>query len=282
MPRIAPYDASAKSLFFPHTRSALLQPGGTYNEAQIAAECARLVYVPFDKDPVAGTQLRSTLTSLGFIDIEFYSNTALDAQAMVLAYPALNLLILSIRGTEVNLKDYKTDFFEWKLKPWAGSGQVHHGFAEALDALWTQISTWFAVRSGTRIFTGHSMGAAMATLAAGRLPPQRVYTFGSPRVGDTTFTSSLSGIDIRRYVDCCDVVPTIPLRIMNFSHVGRLYYFDRKGDLHLDTSDSLRDSDARWANLSYLFSYAWRPGNVWLRGLADHNPFNYCSAVLGS
>ena len=282
MPRAMHYDATRRALLYPMTTPTLLRPGATYNEAQLTAECARLVYTIFEGDATARAQFQSLLTGLGFSDIQFHYNPAHDAQAMTVAYPPKNLLILAIRGTEVKWADYKTDFFEWTLRPWPAGGNVHHGFSEAIRSIWPGIERWFSTRTGVVLYTGHSMGAAMATLAAGIKPPDRVYTYGSPRAGDQAFVDSLRGVDVQRYQNCCDLVTRVPLRNMTFEHAGALNYIDRNGDIHVGVNDALIDRDCRWARLFYTLNLAWRPRNLWLRGLADHTPLNYASAILGT
>ncbi|MFK4214043.1 lipase family protein [Streptomyces sp. NPDC030920] len=80
--------------------------------------------------------------------------------------------------------------------PWPGSGRagfIHYGFGEALDGAWAQIRgavDEFRDNDQTLWFTGHSLGGALAMLAAARLHFEEhnltadgVYTFGQPRTG---------------------------------------------------------------------------------------------------
>jgi hypothetical protein len=72
------------------------------------------------------------------------------------------------------------------------------------------------------VFTGHSLGAAVATLAAAdwqASQPGRaaeLVTFGSPRVGDGVFAAGLGPLPTVRHVHCADVVTRVPP-----SHFGR-------------------------------------------------------------
>ncbi len=75
-------------------------------------------------------------------------------------------------------------------------GRVHRGFAVAIAKIWDDVFRRVTARR-TRPeqnlwLTGHSLGGALATLAACRFAKAQhavtmVYTFGSPRVGDRTF-----------------------------------------------------------------------------------------------
>ena len=61
--------------------------------------------------------------------------------------------------------------------------------------------------------------------------PSRLITYGSPRVGDSEFVSTLGGVEISTYVDCCDIVTQLPPQIAGFSHCGQLRYIDRMGNI---------------------------------------------------
>ena len=74
--------------------------------------------------------------------------------------------------------------------------------------------------------TGHSLGGALATLAAkliGKATPNiAAFTFGQPRVGDPLFAESY-GPKHYRFVTEKDVVPKVPLRgiFTRYRHVGQ-------------------------------------------------------------
>ena len=74
----------------------------------------------------------------------------------------------------------------------------------------------------TQIYvTGHSLGAALATLAAVHIEkllkdreldiPVHLYTFASPRVGDRTFANHCQAIDAYRIINSEDLIQSIPL-----------------------------------------------------------------------
>ena len=121
-------------------------------------------------------------------------------------------------------------------------GKAHRGFCAALDVVWNKIVLTLQglATSGRRIWiTGHSLGGALATLAARRLPaalkPYAVHTFGQPRVGDTVYARKYK-IKHHRFVNNRDIVPTVPSRLIPgafppafYTHVDTLEYFDKKG-----------------------------------------------------
>lgn len=123
-------------------------------------------------------------------------------------------------------------------------------FAEQLEqladtleepALQEQIRTTRAVRP-RRSFTvtGHSLGAALATLFVmenkekNKFDISTVCTFASPRVGNTEFARifDLLPLDSWRIANKQDIVPKIPPRIpmlFDYDHVERLYEVDSSG-----------------------------------------------------
>lgn len=151
--------------------------------------------------------------------------------------------IVAFRGTEPNAADIATDT-KFSLTNWDGVGQVHSGFLAALDDAWPALKKeLLALGVGPEKsvwFTGHSLGGALAVLAASRCSVEGlaqvsgVYTIGQPRVGDEAFARDL---DDRvagryfRYVNHRDAVPRVPLRAMKYHHTGKILYFDGEGKL---------------------------------------------------
>ena len=93
----------------------------------------------------------------------------------------------------------------------ASSALVHEGFSSAAHVLLEDfgklpgLRRYLAERTAAfprlRLwFTGHSFGAALATLTAYRLGKVHgLYTYGSPRVGNTHFANAFSKSGIRHY-----------------------------------------------------------------------------------
>jgi triacylglycerol lipase len=97
-------------------------------------------------------------------------------------------VIVVFRGTESNeWRDILTDA-KTTLVPWTWTvGNVHLGFKEAITTIWPTLERLLndLSRSRTVWFCGHSLGAALAVLAADRFRDTRgVCTIGCPRVGD--------------------------------------------------------------------------------------------------
>jgi triacylglycerol lipase len=152
----------------------------------------------------------------------------IDTQAYVAARS--DAVVVAFRGTEpTNLQDFATDFdaaqvpFETKLD-FPSWGRIHEGWADGVNVVRKKIvAALSAFEDGARALwiTGHSLGGALAMVAAAMLanePKYRiagVYTFGQPRVGDPTFRSrydELLGRITFRCVNDRDLVPHVPPR----------------------------------------------------------------------
>jgi pimeloyl-ACP methyl ester carboxylesterase len=191
---------------------------------------------------------------------------------------------VAFRGTQAGkLLDLVADA-RFRLVPFDPGGQVHEGFLIAYQSLEAAIMKWLGGADGKRfIVTGHSLGAAMATLLAARRREAELVTFGSPRVGDATFVQLFAGRSVRRYVDCTDGVTTVPPSLIGYAHLPGERYIDHSGLVHEQAPPAEEVAeDRRAGRLVYAARYAWKAWrNVLIRELADHAPINYVSAVCG-
>ena len=279
MSRSIPYDPTRRALYKPCADAVVLEASATRSEVLLCAELSRLVYCAFEKHAVVRHAVTSQLTALGFSDCIFFDANGL--QAFLTVNPVKRLGALVYRGTQVDeLKDTLTNANAF-LRPWAGTGRVHKGFADMLVGKWRDIQAAIDGHQGIRLlYTGHSLGAALATLSASLRRPDALYTFGSPRVGDAAFGASMTGAICERYVDCGDIVCRIPDAIWSYEHIGIMKYFDRNGTLRAGIGDAEMRADQRSAAIAYPLRYGWRqPTNVLLRSFADHAPVNYVHAL---
>jgi hypothetical protein len=133
---------------------------------------------------------------------------------------------------------------------------VHRGFQAALMAVWPTLEADLRARPKPFFFTGHSLGAALAVLAAEKasdagMAPAAVYTFGMPRAGGPTFAARYNaklGDRTFRLVHGGDTVPCIPDAIADaapvvFRHVGRMLKCVSGGKFDRNTPLSNIDSD---------------------------------------
>ncbi len=134
--------------------------------------------------------------------------------------------IIIFRGTadiEGWIEDVRCDRVPMGLPhPTHTAGEVHTGFYLDWQSIRSQVRR--AVGSRTVIIAGHSLGGALATLAAVEMHEQveEVVTFGSPRVGDAAFVDAYDQLIMShtsRYVNDLDPVPWVPLWCAGFRHV---------------------------------------------------------------
>ena len=196
------------------------------------AEISTLVYA--DEDFV-----RSRFSLAGLPEVRFFDKQSTQC------YVASNdqIAIVAFRGSEIWKKKGKFDLdkviadlkadVDIRLADWPPGGKVHRGFMEALEEVWSDLLPYITQldRRGCKLWiTGHSLGAALATLCASRYGNvQGVYTFGSPRVGNEGFKEKLQA-KIYRVVNNDDIVARVPPAGI-YDHVGELKFIDRNGTI---------------------------------------------------
>ena len=183
-------------------------------------------------------------------------------------------------------------------------GKVHRGFKLALDVIWNPAAngdastaqaglkaTLDAIRKrGKRLhgkeptlwFTGHSLGAALATLAANRYKKvQGLYTFGSPMVGNPEFTQSFQVSQHFRIVNNRDIVALVPPRLppfFDYCHLAglRKITHPKPNRVGLETTESNEGFySGGYDILSLISSIPKIPDGNLPGRLFDHCPYAY-------
>ena len=276
------YAPQRQALYHPERDPSLLSSGVSPQLDALCAEMSRLAYRRFETDSAEAQFVTRAVGCAGYDQTAFFSSGS--SQAFAAANTAARSAILAFRGTQSDdLRDLITDA-RFHPVPWPAGGMVHSGFADAANALLDHgVRAWLQEHAGWNlVHTGHSLGAAVATLTASTAPPRHLVTFGSPRVGDGSFAQTLDGTEVRRYVDCCDLVTRVPPPGPAYGHVGVLRYVDRRGIVGgIDDADAI-DHDQDMGRLDYFHDYALVPEDVAIRDLADHAPANYVYALFGT
>jgi hypothetical protein len=279
------YDPSRTALYHPERRDTIFESGKTYSPVQLAVEAARLAYYRAEESPSERARLADALARVGFADLVPFADSKSGAAAFAARRSSDGTALLSFRGTRPDdYRDLITDL-RANLVAWSESaGRVHDGFAVFVRALRPQILEWIErAKPDTKlILTGHSLGAAMATLAATIWRPEWLVTIGSPRVGDAAFVATVTATHIVRFVDCCDAVTDVPPEVGGYTHIKAHTYLTRDARPVENPDASFVMSDRLRARADYAFQYSWQIWrNVFVRDLADHAPINYARAVLG-
>ena len=136
-------------------------------------------------------------------------------------------LALVFRGTELmSFTDIKADIRAIKVTSDTYGG-IHSGFQDAFNLVFDDIQNDLnqdEYASKYLYIAGHSLGGALATIAAERLTHKggiaACYTFGAPRVGDELWSSNITP-PIYRVVNAVDCVTMLPPR-RRYDSVGKI------------------------------------------------------------
>ena len=187
-------------------------------------------------------------------------------------------LLICFRGTEPKeLNDVWADMKAWKTRRGGQrKGTVHAGFKHELDKVWGSVETCIKNNPGKEIYiTGHSLGGAMATIAASRIQNnpdfKKVYTYGAPRVGDRRFVLSCNFIHVRMQNNN-DIVCKVPLLLLGYRHMCTPVYINHYGNIRKLTywqvaKDQWRSRLAAWKKFTFF------------DGAFDHSMDKYCKKL---
>lgn len=200
-------------------------------------------------------------------------------------------LIIVFRGSD-EIEDWGINA-QIKQSDFNNIGKVHSGFKKAYLSIREELFAELTNNSLPLFITGHSLGAALAVLAASELYENKYfdscYTFGSPRVGDPKFIKSLKTNSIYRIVNNSDAVTTVPIDFATiiYNHAGSAFLLDDKGELHEKMKEDdvyayqkSRAQDLKDYALSKVFNYKLNTIKDDLPSfLADHSPINYSLSI---
>lgn len=264
-----------------------LQPRGfDPTNATWLVDAALLAYAQPD---FAWPQFRKGFLAPG----KFFSGESTQAYAAI----SDSFAVVAFRGTEVrDVKDFLVDSVltdaDFVPTTWAGGGNVHHGFQAALEEVWALSDGGLkaflqSVKTGPQgprkiWFTGHSLGAGLATLAAGRYAADNggdsncsLYTYASPRVGNADFARAFPVKNVCRFVHDNDAVPRLPPPNLGYKHVGEPWLIDADGNLENGAGKLVAPGDTlHGANIDLI-------GAIKLN-LIDHAPIYYATYLWNS
>lgn len=214
----------------------------------------------------------------GFRNFEFFE--ADGTEAFIIGDD--DKIIVSFRGTQPDiLLDWLTDVDIALIN--GPGGRVHNGFFHGVARIWPSLRkriTDFqdnAERPQSLWFTGHSLGAALATIAVARLrfhedkPVYGLYTFGQPRTGDhrfANFANSDTMTGVYRFVNNNDIVTRVPPRALDYRHIGKMIYFTSDQEITSDIGLWIQFLDRISGRIDDL-------GKLGPDGLTDHDMSTY-------
>ena len=311
-----------KNLFYPPERieytyfaRASERPfrnGGAIVTAAWAADASMLAYARYGSTRMTDSDLAANFGRAGLECVKIGDWNAPGTQAVFASCD--QFAILAFRGTEIDdTKDslYDSDIIlmpEHDYRPSLADPRpalahltsithlfsppclVHRGFQNALEEVWEQVHRVvldyrISHKDAEILFTGHSLGGALAVLAFSRFadPDLSLCTFGCPRVGDGAFRDrvmSNPGRGIRRFVNFNDAVTHVPLESFLYRQTpAPSYRFDENGNLGSGDDTFGGDIEALRTAVNGL------PKNLLDADLAtipaphsvvDHSPARYC------
>nr|VFJ54927.1 MAG: Lipase (class 3) [Candidatus Kentron sp. DK] len=260
----------------PYTTS--LHPGNAYWMARLSKEIYRK---RSEEDPAPDE--KRILRSLQEDDKRFQSVRGVDknsTQAALVAHQ--DYLCMVFRGTD-ELVDWLDNINAFSTKQLFG--EFHRGFWHSVEDVWEVLFSGYQElleRKKRPLFiTGHSLGGAMATIAAARFlhegrPFTSVYTFGQPRAL-TRETARIFNAECKsrffRFHNNNDIVTRAPARLMGYSHAGHYLYISEQKTIHPEVGFWFRFLDY----FDGAFESLKQQGSLDL--IADHDINEYLDAV---
>ncbi|WP_244935627.1 lipase family protein [Paenibacillus glycanilyticus] len=144
--------------------------------------------------------------------------------------------VLAFRGSG-SAVDWVSDFIaqQTTYRPVKNAGQTHKGFTDIYTTTRSQVLDLIEQLPVEKplFITGHSLGGALATLAALDIAVNTpftapiVYTFGAPRVGDTRFVKLYNNtVETHwRLQNEYDIVPHLPPLVYQSPDTKKTYFY---------------------------------------------------------
>ncbi len=192
----------------------------TLENAMTLADMAHLAYFK-------PAYIEQQLKAWGYDSFCWVENMKSDTQVFVAGKG--EHLVVCFRGTSSG-KDALVDLNFFKTDAYGGRGRVHRGFNRALDSVWPQVKAAVDGLGAKRklFICGHSLGAALAQLAAHRFAlggynMGHIYVYGSPRSANVELKVAYNELLEEKtflHINHKDIVTTVPLELLGFHHLG--------------------------------------------------------------
>ncbi|KAK5939369.1 hypothetical protein PMZ80_008673 [Knufia obscura] len=216
--------------------------------------------------------------------LEFQDLGVADATGFVAVDDTNKLIVLSYRGS-TSLSNWigniNIDFNAFA--PCSGC-LVHRGFLSSWDDSKDSITATLTQAKSDHpdysiAATGHSLGGAIATLAAADLRQQgfdiALYTYGSPMVGNADFANFVTGQNGGNYrvTHAADAVPKLPGYLLDYRHVSPEYWINAPSNQAVSVG---------YIQKSFGILDLWGNGGTLMATISDHmwyfNEIGACSS----
>jgi len=180
--------------------------------------------------------------------VSVLANHDSSTHTYITSFKSINAIVVAFKGT-----DDKTDIYDDIVAipidgPSEMGGHVHKGFSDSFEAgrsfVISEVDKLVSAHKDYDIVvTGHSLGGAIATIAAGVLSTKypnrhvRLITYCQPRVGGTKFAKAMynkKNLTGMRYVHYNDPVPHAPFQLgFDFVHYGTEFWSPQPKSLNI-------------------------------------------------
>ena len=173
-----------------------------------------------------------------------------------------NTIFTAFRGSS-NILNWIDNIQISKISPYNDTSiNVEKGFYKAYeylkDDLFNNIPTLVSKYNTNQVsITGHSLGAAMATLMVydisnfySNYKITFFYTFGSPRVGNSEFVASFHSFNIPSYriTHYYDIVPHVPQQFLHYNHIPHELWYNEDNTELKNCNDINLEEDSLCSN----------------------------------
>ena len=158
---------------------------------------------------------------------------------------------------------------------------VHSGFYVFFKRLWPLLQEELEECPRPWVFTGHSLGGALATIAGIVAEPDMVYTFGSPKPGNRAFADlAFESISFYHIRNSDDIVPMLPLPSeklgeREFQHGDENFWLSQSGELSSGIPENPTPNMPFPVNPGFTFDKSGS-APTWIR---DHRIGQYCKKL---
>lgn len=209
----------------------------------------------------------------GYTEITEYRDDETGTDAFIVEDK--DCIYVVFAGTNESV-DIRTDVRFLKKKAFS-KFSLHRGFWEAWNSVSVRVATDVMQRALDRqhsglpkkvgVYCGHSLGGALATIAAATHAPDFCITFGAPAVGGRKFAKHIAELSTTtiRYVYDADPVPHLLRWNPWYRQAGELRFIDNEGTIYRNPS--------LWFMLKKRFP--------WVYQVTDHDLSNYVISLFG-
>lgn len=219
----------------------------TFQHLALFEQYAAAAYCPSNNQPGSNTTVTCSagncpqVQSAGAATLLEFQNAGLaDATGFIAVDHVNDLIVVAFRGSK-SVANYLGNL-DIEMAPWpfCASCTVHAGFYDSWKSVKPQVESTLNTATQTWpsyavVATGHSLGGAIAALAAAELRttgiPVSLYTYGQPMTGNVNFAQSVTNQGNNfRVTHQKDVVPTLPGLLLGF--------YPSEGEYHITSGDN--------------------------------------------